>query len=349
MSENTIFFSYGRENTAFVMKLATELREAGANIWLDQLDIKPGTRWDSSIEQALQSADTLLVVLSEDSVSSQNVMDEVSYALETKMTVVPVLMEQCDIPFRIRRLQYADFTSDYQKGLKTLASALHLEKDVTKKLVGSGSNQQPVTPKPVEPATPPKPEKPADTPKGKTAPPPAPAPAPEQKKSKTPIYIAAAVVILGILAYSLGIFDSESEPDTPLEPDYALDWQSALSTNSPQAYVDYIQRYGGDNEHYSAACTKLGEILQYAGYVQFSESDGTELFALHDYIAADCFTGENYMATALTDMSVRSQPIAPDYPDGERIGDVVLTGDIIMVVERIPSGDAYWASIDYVD
>lgn len=135
MADNKIFFSYSRDNSEFVIELAKELREAGATIWLDQLDIKPGTRWDRSIEQALKSSNTLLIILSKSSVESHNVMDEVSYALEENRIVVPVLLEECDIPFRLRRLQYADFTGDHDTGIKTLIKALNLEKDVASKLV----------------------------------------------------------------------------------------------------------------------------------------------------------------------------------------------------------------------
>ena len=82
MSTGTIFFSYSRQDSDFVIHLAQSLREAGAEVWLDQLDIKPGSRWDKSIEQALFKSSTLLVVLSKSSVESANVMDEVSFALE---------------------------------------------------------------------------------------------------------------------------------------------------------------------------------------------------------------------------------------------------------------------------
>lgn len=116
------------------MNLAKNLREAGANVWLDQLDIQAGSRWDSSIETALKSSQTLLVVLSKRSVESQNVMDEVSFALEEGKTVVPVLFESCEIPFRLRRLQFADFTGDHKKGIVTLTEALQLEQNVASKL-----------------------------------------------------------------------------------------------------------------------------------------------------------------------------------------------------------------------
>jgi hypothetical protein len=43
------FFSYSRQDSEFVLRLAKDLREAGAAIWLDQLDIEPGQRWDTTV------------------------------------------------------------------------------------------------------------------------------------------------------------------------------------------------------------------------------------------------------------------------------------------------------------
>ena len=130
----TIFFSYSRKDSDFALKLGKQLREAGAIIWLDQLDINPGTNWDDSIQKALEDSDTLLVILSKTSVISRNVNDEYSYAIEEGKRVVPVLMENCNVPFRLRRLQYADFSQDYSQGINTLIETLNLNKEVAGKL-----------------------------------------------------------------------------------------------------------------------------------------------------------------------------------------------------------------------
>src|ERR1700683_5123953 len=45
------FFSYSRHDSEFALKLAKDLRQHGAAVWLDQLDINPGERWDSTVEQ----------------------------------------------------------------------------------------------------------------------------------------------------------------------------------------------------------------------------------------------------------------------------------------------------------
>jgi hypothetical protein len=127
-----IFFSYSRFDSAFVLKLASDLRNAGATIWLDQLDIPPGKHWDTEIEGALHNANCLIAVLSPKSLNSDNVMDEISYALEEKKKVIPVLLTDTGTPFRLRRLQRVDFTGDYETGFKQLLKSINIETPVVK-------------------------------------------------------------------------------------------------------------------------------------------------------------------------------------------------------------------------
>jgi tetratricopeptide (TPR) repeat protein len=123
-SAPTAFFSYSREDSDFALKLAGDLKEAGASVWLDQLDIHPGDRWDRTVEDALTNCPRMLVILSPVSVSSTNVMDEVSFALEEKKTVIPVMYRDCTVPFRLRRVQHVDFRQDYARGLQELLKIL---------------------------------------------------------------------------------------------------------------------------------------------------------------------------------------------------------------------------------
>jgi nucleoside-triphosphatase THEP1 len=118
------FVSYAREDAEFVLRLTKELRAGGADVWIDQLDISPGQRWDRAVEDALAKCLQLVVVLSPAAVESTNVMDEVSLALEDGKTVVPVLHRQCKIPFRLRRLQYVDLSLNYSAGLDRLLETL---------------------------------------------------------------------------------------------------------------------------------------------------------------------------------------------------------------------------------
>jgi TIR domain len=121
-----LFFSYSRVDAEFVLRLARDLRAAGVNLWIDQLDIAAGDRWDRAVEEALVASPCLLVILSPTSVASQNVMDEVSFDLEKNKKIVLVLYHTCDIPFRLRRLQYIDFTIDYSNGFAQLLRDLNV-------------------------------------------------------------------------------------------------------------------------------------------------------------------------------------------------------------------------------
>ena len=121
----SIFFSYSRHDSDFALKLGKDLRAAGIGIWLDQLDIEPGERWDVAVEHGLAESSRMLVILSPASVASTNVMDEVSYALEENKPVIPVLHGDCEIPFRLRRVQYTDFRTDYQAAFDSLLKYLN--------------------------------------------------------------------------------------------------------------------------------------------------------------------------------------------------------------------------------
>jgi hypothetical protein len=118
------FFSYARADSEFVLKLAEDLRSTGTNLWLDQLDIPAGARWDEAVEAALHASPCLLVVLSPASVASNNVMDEVSFGLETDKRIVPILFKDCAVPFRLRRLHHIDFRAGYDDGFTRLLQAL---------------------------------------------------------------------------------------------------------------------------------------------------------------------------------------------------------------------------------
>ncbi len=120
------FFSYSREDSEFALRLANDLRAAGSAVWIDQLDIGPGERWDRVVQSALENCPSVLVILSPASVASNNVLDEVSFALDQNKTLIPVLYRECDIPFRLRRFQHLDFTGDYDRMIEELRKCLHI-------------------------------------------------------------------------------------------------------------------------------------------------------------------------------------------------------------------------------
>lgn len=123
------FLSYSRFNKDFAIKLAKELKSEGFDIWLDQLDIPAGSRWDREVEKALRESEIFMIILTPTSVDSENVLDEIGYAIDNGKRFLPVLLEKCDIPFRLKRFQYVDFTN------KNFDDGVESAKDLLKSLV----------------------------------------------------------------------------------------------------------------------------------------------------------------------------------------------------------------------
>ncbi len=119
------FLSYSRANKDFAIKLAKELKAEGFLVWLDQLDIPAGSRWDREVERALKESEIFMIILTQASVDSENVMDEIGYAIDTRKRFLPVLLEDCDVPLRLRRFQYVDFTTkSFDEGVESAKELL---------------------------------------------------------------------------------------------------------------------------------------------------------------------------------------------------------------------------------
>lgn len=120
-----IFLSYSRVNQQFALKLACELKSDGFSVWMDQFDIPTGSRWDDEIEKALRGSQIFLFIMTPASIASENARDEVGYAMDHGMRILPVLLEECEIPLRLRRLQYVDFTrKNFNEGIKSAKELL---------------------------------------------------------------------------------------------------------------------------------------------------------------------------------------------------------------------------------
>jgi len=119
----TIFVSYAREDHVFADWLARNLARRGLAVWTDR-EIGAGDRWDTSVQEAIRAARAMIVVLTPHSVRSSTVHDEFSLALDEEDLVVPVLVEACEIPFRLRQLQRIDFRTGRESALEVLVGRL---------------------------------------------------------------------------------------------------------------------------------------------------------------------------------------------------------------------------------
>src|SRR5262245_53869140 len=103
-----VFISYSRKDIAFVDHLATDLKNAGADVWYDISGIAGGARWRSEIESALRNSQYVIVVLSPDSIVSEWVEREFLFSSNLKRKIIPLMYRPCELPLNYVNLNYID-------------------------------------------------------------------------------------------------------------------------------------------------------------------------------------------------------------------------------------------------
>jgi formylglycine-generating enzyme required for sulfatase activity len=126
-----IFLCHASDDKQRVRELSTRLREDGFEPWLDEKELLPGQDWELEVSAAVQASDVVVVCLSLASVAKVGfvqkelrlVLDAAQYQPEGRVFVIPVRLEDCALPIRLRQWHYADlFTTG---GYERLRSALN--------------------------------------------------------------------------------------------------------------------------------------------------------------------------------------------------------------------------------
>src|SRR5687767_14658937 len=116
-----VFICYSRKDSEFVDQLVADLKAAGVPIWRDLDDITNDiaantSGWRKAIEQALDDCSHIVIVLSPNAVNSEEVNAEWNHFLKRKnANVMPVLYEECQIPYRLNVYQIYRLGNDNEK------------------------------------------------------------------------------------------------------------------------------------------------------------------------------------------------------------------------------------------
>lgn len=120
-----LFISYSRADVAFVRRLTDSLQQAGADIWIDVEGIRSGEDWSDTIQLALDTCGVMILVITPESMDSVNVASEWKYYLDEGKSVIPVMLREARINFRLKPLNYVDFSkSDYDVAFTRLQAEL---------------------------------------------------------------------------------------------------------------------------------------------------------------------------------------------------------------------------------
>jgi hypothetical protein len=107
--------------------------------WLDEEELLPGQDWNLEIEKAVEATDAVIVCVSKKSVAKEGyvqremrqVLQIALNKLEVAIFVIPVRLNECELPRQIRDRQALDFFPDDKRdsAIRKLTAALQIRKD----------------------------------------------------------------------------------------------------------------------------------------------------------------------------------------------------------------------------
>jgi hypothetical protein len=120
-----IFLSHSSKDKEFVRHIANDLQTYDLPVWFDEWEIKVGDSLTQKISDGINESGWLIIVLSENSINSKWVQNEINAAMTIELEkkevfILPILIDDCKIPILLRDKLYADFRKSYTIGIKSL-------------------------------------------------------------------------------------------------------------------------------------------------------------------------------------------------------------------------------------
>lgn len=112
-----VFLCHSSGDKKAVRELYSRLRSDGIDPWLDEENLLPGQDWQFEIQKAVRASDIVLACLSQSAINKTGyIQKELKYALdvadeqpEGTIFLIPVRLEECEIPERLRRWQWVNY------------------------------------------------------------------------------------------------------------------------------------------------------------------------------------------------------------------------------------------------
>lgn len=124
-----VFISHRGQDAALAERLATDLKQAGYQVWLDEWEIGIGDLITREMNAGLQDARYVIVCYSSAGVLSPWMSQEWLTALSRQLEghdvkLLPALLSGGEPPAILAGVKYADLVADWNKGVADLIRAM---------------------------------------------------------------------------------------------------------------------------------------------------------------------------------------------------------------------------------
>ena len=130
---SNVFVSYSRQDMDFANQIVSMLEDEGYDPKIDRDDIAATEQWEARLRELISSSDTVVFVLSDAYLASENCAWEIKEAVERNKRLIPLVPRPItgEVPLELSRLNYIYFFNlkagdgtGFYNGFKSLQRAL---------------------------------------------------------------------------------------------------------------------------------------------------------------------------------------------------------------------------------
>ena len=110
-----VFISYSSKNKNVADAIVSDFEQNGIRCWYAPRDIRPGEEWVTAITKALETSKALVLVYTDESNNSRQVMNEIAVAFNAGITIVPFKLSNeqmsSELEYYLTRVHWLDAVS----------------------------------------------------------------------------------------------------------------------------------------------------------------------------------------------------------------------------------------------
>ncbi len=190
-----VFISYSHKDKSVADAICAKLEQSGIRCWYAPRDIRPGTDWAASIIEAIESSRIMVLVFTDASNASPQVLREINNAVSAGVVLVPFKLTSAapnrGMQYYLSTVHWLDaMNAPREDSISELCTLVHSVLD------GETVKQE----SPAEPTAPAR---------------------KNQQRRWLPAAVILTVAVIGLILWACGVFSSdggETEPSAPPEP-----------------------------------------------------------------------------------------------------------------------------------
>lgn len=138
-----LFISYAREDENSCKKFVKALNSYGYYTWVDK-ELRIGDFWRSHIKEKIIDSEGVILLVTSASMKSAGCRDEWTYAINSGISVYPVIGEKCEMPRELREIHWIDKSSSpFQMFNEKIPTEVALNEAVHPLWKALGKNEHP--------------------------------------------------------------------------------------------------------------------------------------------------------------------------------------------------------------